>query len=357
MKLTPLALAVALSAFPAYAQDEEGCPTDAEMVASMSLDELRQYEYSLQNPEMSFEEACKDATDKDEEEATGSRMHYCVKRTAVYRSANPETGTTESANVTLYDYVSVQQKGTRWNHRLRVVFEAVEGNAMAGLIVAPEIFCGSCTEKQQFEPQTLAGPGTYDFAVAMGLDTDDGKVGEETQLVLSRFNTDQSLLQASAPQLRCDKLSKKRTSGCRFSGYPAVFDVSLSDSETDESAAHIKVAQEILPGMIGRWNEDPASRGKALTRLINDNVNTKNRAESKRLCAARFPDQVGTGLNCDEYPFAATNQGASLVPETSMSVKFILGADNQKVGGRLGTFLCNNARVLDGEEFWVKVVD
>jgi len=40
-----------------------------------------------------------------------------------------------------------------------------------------------------------------------------------------------------------------------------------------------------------------------------------------------------------------------------MSVKFILGADNQKVGGRLGTFLCNNARVLDGEEFWVKVVD
>lgn len=28
MKLTPLALAVALFALPAYAQDEEGCPTD-----------------------------------------------------------------------------------------------------------------------------------------------------------------------------------------------------------------------------------------------------------------------------------------------------------------------------------------
>ncbi|WP_448135386.1 NucA/NucB deoxyribonuclease domain-containing protein [Stenotrophomonas rhizophila] len=357
MKLTPLALAVALFALPAYAQDEEGCPTDAEMVASMTLDELRQYEHSLQNPEMSFEEACKDATDKDEEEATGSRMHYCVKRTAIYSSANPETGTTESANVTLYDYVSVQQKGLRWNHRLRVVFEAVEGNAMAGLIVAPEIFCGSCTEKQQLEPQTLAGPGTYDFAVAMGFDTDDGRVEEEVQLVLSRFNTDQSLLQASAPSLRCDKISKKDSSGCRYSGYPAVFDVSLSDPETDESATHIKVAQEILPGMVGRWHEDAAIRGKALTRSRDSEVRKDNRKEAGRLCAARFPDLVGTGLNCDEYPFAATNQGASLVPEAAMSVKFIAGADNQKVGRRLGTFLCNNARVIDGEEFWVKVVD
>lgn len=42
MKLTPLALALALFALPAFAQDEEGCPTDAEMVASMTLDELRQ---------------------------------------------------------------------------------------------------------------------------------------------------------------------------------------------------------------------------------------------------------------------------------------------------------------------------
>lgn len=148
MKLTPLALAVVLFALPAYAQDEEGCPTDAEMVASMTLDELRQYEHSLQNPEMSFEEACKDATDKDEEEATGSRKHYCVKRVATYSSHNPETGEEEVANVTMYDYVSVPQSRTAWTHRVRVEFEAIQGNAMAGLIVAPDLYCGSCTEKQ-----------------------------------------------------------------------------------------------------------------------------------------------------------------------------------------------------------------
>ncbi|QHB70391.1 NucA/NucB deoxyribonuclease domain-containing protein [Stenotrophomonas sp. 364] len=357
MKLTPLALAFALFALPAFAQDEEGCPTDAEMVASMTLDELRQYEHSLQNPEMSFEEACKDATDKDEEEATGSRKHYCVKRVAKYSSHNPETGEEEVANVTMYDYVSVPQSRTAWTHRVRVEFEAIQGNAMAGLIVAPDLYCGSCTEKQQFEPQTLSGPGIYEFSAALRFDTDDGKTSQNTQLVLTRFNVDQTPIQMVAPQLRCDTLSKKRTSGCRFLEYPAVFDVSLSDSETDESATHIKVAQEILPGMIGRWHVDPARRGAALTRTRDDKINNANRNASGTLCRKRFPEGYEAGLNCDEYPFASTNQGASLVPETSMSVKYILGADNQKVGNRLGGFLCTEARVLDGEEFWVRVVE
>ncbi|WP_422507685.1 hypothetical protein [Stenotrophomonas sp. GZD-301] len=40
-----------------------------------------------------------------------------------------------------------------------------------------------------------------------------------------------------------------------------------------------------------------------------------------------------------------------------MSVRYILGEDNQKVGRRLGNFFCTAARVLDGEQFWVKVVD
>ena len=40
-----------------------------------------------------------------------------------------------------------------------------------------------------------------------------------------------------------------------------------------------------------------------------------------------------------------------------MSVRYILGEDNKKAGGKLGAFYCTHARLLDGEEFWVKVVD
>ena len=357
MKLTPLALALALFALPAFAQDEEGCPTDAEMVASMTLDELRQYEHSLQNPEMSFEEACKDATDKDEEEATGSRKHYCVKRAATYSSHNPETGEEEVANVTMYDYVSVPQSRTAWTHRVRVEFEAIQGNAMAGLIVAPDLYCGSCTEKQQFEPQTLSGPGIYEFSAALRFDTDDGKTSQNTQLVLTRFNVDQTPIQMVAPQLRCDTLSRSNTSGCRFTDYPTVFEVSLSNPDTDESAIHIQAAQSVLPGRPGYWHTDPNLRGTALTRTQNGTVRRANRRASGELCKSRFPGGAEAGLNCDEYPFAATNQGASLVPETSMSVKYIAGADNQDVGNRLGTLLCTEARVLEGEEFWVDITE
>lgn len=359
MKLAPLALALAaaLISFAAHAENDDGCPTDEEMIASMSLAELEAYELLLQAPEVSFEEACKDATELDEEEAAGSRRHYCVKKTATYTSSNPDTGQDETASVTMYDYVSLPHKGQAWTHNVRVEFTALQGNAMAGLVVAPELYCGSCTDKQQFAPQTIAGPGVYEFSVPLGMNVAEGKTGQDTQLVLTRFNSDQSLLQSSAPELRCDKLSKANTSGCRFWEYPAVFEVSLSDPNTDESAAHIQVAQSVLTGKPGYWREEAEFRGMALTRTRNQDVRIANRKASKALCEARFPESSGTGLNCDEYPFAATNQGASLVPETSMSVKYILGADNQKVGSNLSKFLCTFERVLDGENFWVKIVD
>ncbi|WP_414552534.1 hypothetical protein [Stenotrophomonas forensis] len=88
MKLTPLALAATLCAFTAHAQQDDDCPSDAQMIATMSFTELDRYEADMRNEEPSFEELCKDATDKDEEEAAGSRRHYCVKRTARYVSAS-----------------------------------------------------------------------------------------------------------------------------------------------------------------------------------------------------------------------------------------------------------------------------
>ncbi|MGA6149703.1 NucA/NucB deoxyribonuclease domain-containing protein [Stenotrophomonas sp. NPDC077461] len=142
-----------------------------------------------------------------------------------------------------------------------------------------------------------------------------------------------------------------------FADYPAVFEVSLSNPDTDESAEHIKVAQSILPGNIGYWHHDAWLRGAALTRTSDARLKTANRTAAGKLCRTRFPESAGAGLNCDEYPFAATNQGASVVPESSMSVRYILGEGNQKVGRRLGNFFCTAARVLDGEQFRVKVVE
>jgi len=85
------------------------------------------------------------------------------------------------------------------------------------------------------------------------------------------------------------------------------------------------------------------------------------------------PQPPGTGLTCDEYPFASTYEGAwfsaqaggkprtfdncgfigpRLTGPDGWSICMILGKDNLGAGGALGAFY-NNNRVLDGERFGV----
>ncbi|KAF1055210.1 MAG: hypothetical protein GAK43_00003 [Stenotrophomonas maltophilia] len=354
MKLSAMALATTLCTFTVQAQQSDDCPSDAQMIASMSFTELDRYEADMRNEEPPFEELCKDATDKDEEEAAGSRRHYCIKRTTRYVSYNTDIGAEEHADITMYDYAYLPRKGTTWTHRVRVDIQDVQGQASKGLTIAPSLYCGSCTDKQQFEMTTISGPGTYDFAVALGMDTEDGRTSQNTQLILTRFNADQTPIEMSAPELRCETLASSNA-GCRHVAYPGVLELSLSDPDVDESAAHILSAQASLPDNVGRWDPDPAHRGKAMTRVRSTVVMRANRDASKALCEQRFPEQPDAGKDCDEYPFASTHQGASLVAEDQMSVRYLDSSDNRRVGGKLGQFYCGSDRIIDGEEFWLRI--
>ncbi|MDT3501287.1 NucA/NucB deoxyribonuclease domain-containing protein [Stenotrophomonas maltophilia] len=355
MKLTPLALAATLCAFTAHAQQDDDCPSDAQMIATMSFAELDRYEADMRNEEPSFEELCKDATDKDEEEAAGSRRHYCVKRTARYVSYNTDIGAEEYSDITMYDYAYLPRAGTTWTHRVRVDIRDVMGEASNGLTMAPFLYCGSCTEKQQFQTITIGGQGAYDFAATLGMDTEDGRTSQNTQLILTRFNVDQTPIEMSAPELRCERLANSQAA-CRHPDYPGVLELSLSDPDVDESAAHILAAQAALPNNIGRWDADASLRGKAITRVRSKEIRRANRNTSKALCEQRFTGQPAAGKDCDEYPFASTYQGASLVPEDQMSVRYLDSSDNRRVGGKLGEFYCGSDRIIDGEEFWLRII-
>jgi len=354
MKPTPLALAAALCVFTAHARQDDDCPSDAQMIATLSYAELDRYEADMRNDEPPFEELCKDATDKDEEDAAGSRRHYCIKRTARYVSYNTDIGAKEYSDITMYDYAYLPRTGTTWTHRVRVVIQDVLGEASRGLTMAPFLFCGSCTDKQQFQMIGLGGQGTYDFTATLSMDTDDGRASQNTQLILTRFNVEQTLIEMSAPEVRCERLANSH-SGCRHADYPGVLELSLSDPDVDESAAHILAAQAALPNNIGRWDPDASLRGKAMTRVRSNEIRRANRNTSKTLCEQRFPGQPGAGKDCDEYPFASTYQGASLVQEDQMSVRYLDSSDNRRVGGKLGEFYCGTDRIIDGEEFWLRI--
>lgn len=230
------------------------------------------------------------------------------------------------------------------------------GNVAYNLTIAPEIYCGSCTSTQQFTPVTLIDNVPMNFQSLLSFATDEGNTGQDVQVVLTKFNTDQSLVQISAPRLRCDTVLTSYP-GCRFYNYPPVLQLSLSDPEVDESAAHILDAQAELPGNVGHWDANPALRGSPLTRLMDKDMQKDNRNAAGALCLQRFPGGAQPGLDCDEYPFAATRQGANLVPESNMSVRYLDGSDNQASGGRLGNYLTSDGRVFDGEEFWVQITD
>ncbi|REE96658.1 NucA/NucB deoxyribonuclease domain-containing protein [Thermomonospora umbrina] len=106
---------------------------------------------------------------------------------------------------------------------------------------------------------------------------------------------------ARPPEVRCDHmLPGNSRPGCVFHKAMPIMLYSLKGPYA-ELAKHIRAAQiSGLPGAYGR--------GKALKRLVNPELQKKNR---NRACPSR-PTRPA-GLSCDEYPMASTHQGAFTV--------------------------------------------
>ncbi|MFI9568841.1 NucA/NucB deoxyribonuclease domain-containing protein [Streptomyces rishiriensis] len=66
-------------------------------------------------------------------------------------------------------------------------------------------------------------------------------------------------------------------------------------------------------------------------------------------------DYAGSGLQCDEYPFASTKEG-SPKGDNRFSVRLIDGPDNRRGGERLAAIYTLN-RVLDGDAFYMKITN
>lgn len=106
-----------------------------------------------------------------------------------------------------------------------------------------------------------------------------------------------------------------------------------------------------------------SSDANPLERLRDAADRRENRRLSNNQCIAQYgkvtgqctftgdPDEEPSACDCDEYPFAATRQGAK---SGNFSVKRIDSGDNRRAGARLGCFLASQ-RVLDGERFYIDV--
>lgn len=144
--------------------------------------------------------------------------------------------------------------------------------------------------------------------------------------------------------------------GTVFTGARVELVMSRKDSAVKESALHIydalKRPERTFPSFAGKTipgEKDP------LHRLINKDKQDANRTKSIKECKKVWGDYSGSGLECDEYPFASTKEG-STKGDNRYSVRLITGTDNRAGGNRLDEMYTTN-RVLDDDAFYVKITD
>lgn len=142
--------------------------------------------------------------------------------------------------------------------------------------------------------------------------------------------------------------------GTVFTGARVELQLSLSDPEVDQSARHILDAQQFPERTFPSWpGKTVPGAQEPLHRLTDTAQRDANRDQAIKTCKDVWGDYSGTGLECDEYPFASTKERGE--GNLRYSARLIDGTDNGKGGNRLNAMYTMN-RVLDGDAFYVTIV-
>ncbi|WP_314171893.1 NucA/NucB deoxyribonuclease domain-containing protein [Streptomyces winkii] len=168
---------------------------------------------------------------------------------------------------------------------------------------------------------------------------------------------------------RCDAAAYASGGGCIFDQVPATMHYSLNGAGVDSVAAHIKKAQDdpanVYPGGVG--TEIPGARksGKPLTRLypgMDEEArlyyNANNRVV-RTTCRERDPNWGTPGMQCDEYPFRSTWEGAHYTEvqpgaRWKYSARMVDGEENGNAGSALGAWYTED-HILAKDAFWVQI--
>lgn len=311
-----------------------------------------------------------------------SRSSYCQKTDPlVYVAIDDQNNEIGRVAIDAYAYSDNPSNQLAWPVTFRFRTRVISGNP-GGLMIKPFVECGSdCTVAPNAGVPLALGGLSNELSVMI-----TPNMGSSNPLRFSptleyrvaksgdSFENGASMNSYAGvgyiPNIRCDvALVKSNSQGCIYPDAPAILrTIVTTNPDVDESAIHIREAQAAgRPGKfvpIGNGTIFPASESKSLTRTRDATLRRANRTESKDQCVVKYgavtgqctftgdPDETPTDCDCDEYPFASTEQGASRDPE--VSVKRIDASDNRRAGAFLGNFYLNQ-RVLDQEQFYVDV--
>ncbi|WP_133791153.1 hypothetical protein [Kribbella sp. VKM Ac-2571] len=146
------------------------------------------------------------------------------------------------------------------------------------------------------------------------------------------------------------------TNACIFAGVQAKYSLDASDAAITDVAQHVYWAindpnSTTPPPAPG----DTKSIPNKLNRLVDDSKINLNRNVATDACDRLLQNPRPDGKQCDEYPFASSQQGAATSPSTDYSVALIDGEQNEREGGRRGAWYTAD-RYVDGDEFLVEAL-
>lgn len=328
---------------------------------------------------------CATSVKKTTDDVLLSRGAFCQQSEPLEYVIRDETNTEiGKVEIDAYAYSDNRLNRLEWPLKFRFRTRLASGSG-AGLQIKPYVECGeNCTVAPNAGVPLMIGGLSNEVIVAVTPNMNGEKevrikpsVEYKVAKTGDSFEEGSSAVpfygQAYVPQIRCDiGLAKAKTRGCVYPNAPAVMQsVKANDPDVDESAMHIRDAQSAgMPGRFISRGDGTILRGsdaKPLTRLRDKEMRRQNRDASKAQCVVKFgnvtgqcsftgdPDDEPSACDCDEYPFAATNEGAqNKEVGKDFSVRRIDSGDNRRAGAKLGCFLASQ-RVLDGDEFFVDV--
>ncbi|GAB6898385.1 NucA/NucB deoxyribonuclease domain-containing protein [Kineosporia succinea] len=227
---------------------------------------------------------------------------------------------------------------------------AVTGEGVGTSLDRFTVLCGKrCKAKVTFTRQSLTLGKTFNASVAYTSTVRSRKrVGNRSVYGLifnhPTFGMEDVIVQ-SAPY-RCDRqLTSNTAGGCVFHQVRPVLTSMQALPEISKNIARIQAAGK------KHYGSRKLSKGRhPLTRLTNEEARRANR---ELACPASRRDAAPAGMQCDEYPFASTRQGAANVPTSEWGWAYVPAGENIRQGGLVNKFYSKN-RILRGDAFWVR---
>lgn len=286
-----------------------------------------------------------------------SRFEWCkIERlTAGERDGSRVIGTVDA----LYAIAVTTNQNTLAVRVEVQVREITSSGSLADAELSVQLPCSRCTPgvaRGRTAPLSSwrSDPSTaFDATGALGTAIGGGPERAGFHFFHPRFVlNDRLTYEAKGSSFRCDAASyiSRTRSGCVFTQFVPTLTYRLG-GDVPEVARHLDDALN-RPA-----STEPAWRGKTIPSLLHRTQDartiTKNRNAARAECRRNDPGYGSRGLDCDEFPFATTQEGAGR-GDQRFSARPLNASQNRRAGAQNNAFMVAN-RIIDGDAFRVAV--